>query len=198
MRETIANLRKNGFDVVVAESAAWALVYAKGMIKKGMSVGLGGSVTVSQIGLLEYLEHLPDITLYNQYEQEITESENYNRRRMGLVSDLYITGCNAITRDGRLVNADGSGNRIAAQIYGPRHVVIFAGVNKIVANLDESFDRIRNIVAPLNADRCNERALSFGKKANFTAQNITKKWSIIEGDEPGRTTIVLINEELGF
>lgn len=198
MRETISNLRENGFEVVVAESGAWALVYAKGMIKRGMSVGLGGSVTVSQIGLLEYLENLPDIKLYNQYEQNITETDNYNRRRMGLVSDLYITGCNAITRDGRLVNADGSGNRIAAQIYGPKKVAIFAGINKIVDSVEDGFKRIKDVVAPLNADRCNERALSFGKKARFTSQNIAKKWSIIDSDEPGRTTIVLINEELGF
>lgn len=198
MRETIQNLRKNGFEVVVAESAAWALVHAKGMIKKGMSVGLGDSATVTQIGLLDYLESLKDITLYNQYEDDITQSEDYHIRRMGLVSDLYITGCNAITRSGKLVNADNIGNRIAAQLYGPRKVVIFAGTNKIVDSVDDGFKRIREIVAPKNVDRCNERALSYGKKAKYTSVNMTKKWSIIDGDEAGRTTIVLINQELGF
>lgn len=198
MRTAIENLRKNGFEVLVAESLAWALVYGKGMIKKGMSVGFGDSNTVIEIGLLEYLEGLENITLYNQYEIGISETESTYRRRMGVVSDLFITGVDAITRDGKLVNADRVGNRVAAQLYGPRKVAIFAGINKIVDSVEAGIERIESIVAPKNAEKQNERALSFGKKAVFSNQSSMRKLNIINSDEPGRTTIVLISDSVGF
>lgn len=112
--------KKHGFEVIFVSNKEEALGVAMSFIKPGMSVGMGGSTTVAQVGLLEYVVSLKDITLFNQYEKGISMEENTNRRRQGLLSDLYICGTNALTRNGELVNADGSGNRVAAQIFGPK------------------------------------------------------------------------------
>ena len=192
------NLEKNGFELLHVKNKKEALEKAKEFIKDGMKVGLGGSTTVAQIGLLEYVSKHPHITLFNQYEAGIDMEENLRRRREGMLSDLYITGCNAITKNGELVNADGSGNRVAAQIFGPKKVLLFVGKNKIVENLEEGFARIMNVAAIKNIDRMNTKALEMGKEPRYNLENIANKFAYINGDEKGRTTIILIDEELGY
>ena len=115
---------KHGIELVCVKDKVQALEWAKKMIEPKMTIGLGGSTTVAQIGLLEYLTSLKNITLFNQYEKGISMEENTNRRRQGLLSDLYICGTNALTRNGELINADGSGNRVAAQIFSQKKVLI--------------------------------------------------------------------------
>jgi L-lactate utilization protein LutB len=195
---TVSRLEQNGFDVIRAETADEALSLAKRFVTPDLLVGLGGSTSVAQIGLLEWLIQNSDITLYNQYEPGITMEENYERRRQGLLSDLYITGCNAITHNGELVNADGDGNRVAAQIFGPRKVLLIVSTNKIVRDLDSAFERIHTIAAPRNIERMNTRAISFGKEPRYNERNIANKFSWIDNDKPGRTTIILVDEPLGF
>lgn len=198
MQNTISNLEKNGFEVLHVKSSNEAFDIAKSYIKDGLKIGLGGSTTVAEIGLLKYLVEHKNIELCNQYESGIDMAENLRRRREGILSDLYITGCNAITKDGELVNADGSGNRVAAQIFGPKKVLLFVGTNKIVENLHEGFARISNVAAVKNINRMNSKAIEMGKEPRYNADNIGNKFSFINGDEKGRTTIVLIDEELGY
>jgi len=152
MQETIKNLEKNGFEVIEVSSSKEALNRAKEFIKDGQKVGLGGSTTVAQIGLLEYLTKLDNIELYNQYEEGISKEENLERRRQGLLSDLYITSCNAITKDGYLVNVDGDGNRVAAQIFGPKKVLLIVGKNKLVDSIEDGFKRVYEVSIPLNIE----------------------------------------------
>jgi len=195
---TIARLADNGFTVIRVATAAVAFAKAKTFVRDGMHIGLGGSTTVAQIGLLDWLQTHEAITLSNQYEPGITPDENYERRRQGLLSDLYITGCNAITHAGELVNVDGDGNRVAAQIFGPRKVLLIASTNKIVATREAAFERIRTEVAPKNIERMNTKALSMGKEPRWNAENIANKYAWIDSDKPGRTTIILVDEPLGF
>lgn len=190
--------KKHGMEVIFVSTKEEALSVSMSFIKPHMSIGLGGSTTVAQIGLLEYVTSLKDITLSNQYEKGISMEENTNRRRAGLLSDLYICGTNAITKNGELVNADGSGNRVAAQIFGPKKVLIIAGKNKIVENVEEGFKRIREVAAPRNIERMNKTALSMGKEPRYNLNNIGNKFAYIDGDEEGRTTIVIVDEDLGF
>ncbi len=198
MQETIKNLEQNGFEVIEVTSPKEAFEKAKEFIKDGQKIGLGGSTTVAQIGLLEYLTKLENIELCNQYEAGITAEENLERRRQGILSDLYITSCNAITKDGYLVNVDGDGNRVAAQIFGPKKVLLIVGKNKLVNSLEDGFARVRNVVAPLNIERMNKKAISMGKEPHYNQDNIANKFAYINGDKKGRTTILLVNEELGF
>ncbi len=198
MQQLIENLEENGFEVVLVKDAETALEIGKSYIKDGQSVGLGGSVTVTQIGMLDYLINHPNIKLYNQYEDGISMEENLKRRREGLLSDIYITSCNAITKNGELVNADGSGNRVAAQIFGPKKVLLFVSTKKIVETLEDGFKRIMEHVAPKNVERMNKKLLQMGKNPHYTLDNIANKFAYINGDERGRTTIILIEEELGY
>ena len=189
---------KNGMEMAFVSNKEEALSLAISFIKPGMSVGLGGSTTVAQIGLLEYLTSLKGITLFNQYEKGISMEENTKRRREGMLSDIYVCGTNALTRKGELVNADGSGNRVAAQIFGPKKVLIVTGRNKIVENIEEGFKRICEIAAPKNVERMNNVAIANGKAPTHNLDNIGNKWAYIDGDTPGRTTIIIVDEDLGF
>ncbi len=194
----IKNFEKNGMELIYVNDKNEALEIAKKHIKPHISIGLGGSTTVREIGVLDYILQKDDIILFNQYEQGISLEENEKRRREGMIVDLYITGTNALSINGELINADGSGNRVAAQIFGPKKVLIFAGINKIVDSVEEGFKRIKEVAIPKNIKRINEMALKNGKKATYNENNIANKFTYINGDKKGRTTIVLINEELGF
>ncbi|WP_458700414.1 lactate utilization protein [Sulfurospirillum sp. 1307] len=198
MKELIQNLEKNGFEVLHVKDREEALEIGKSYVKDGMKIGLGGSVTVVEIGLLDFLVNHPNIDLANQYEVGIDMAENLRRRREGLLSDLFITSCNAITRNGELVNADGSGNRVAAQIFGPNKVLLFVGKNKIVDDIESGFKRIMEVIAPKNIDRMNAKAIQMGKEPSYNLDNIANKFCYINGDTKGRTTIVLIDEDLGY
>ncbi len=190
--------KKHGMEVIPVATKEEALALAKTFIKSGMSIGLGGSTSVAQIGLLEYVTSLSDITLFNQYEKGISMEENTRRRREGMLSDLYICGTNALTKTGELINADGSGNRVAAQMFGPKKVLIVTGRNKIVETVEEGFKRIMEIAAPKNIERMNNTAISMGKEPRHNMDNIGNKWAYIDGDVEGRTTIILVDEDLGF
>lgn len=198
MQNTIKNLEKNGFEVLYVKDSKEALHVAKAYIKDGLKIGLGGSTTVAETGLLEYLLNHKNISLINHNEAGIDMQENLKRRREGMLSDLYITSCNAVTQNGELVNADGSGNRVASQIFGPKKVLLLVGKNKIVENINAGFERIKNVAAVKNIDRMNKKAISMGKEPRFNGNNIANKFTFINGDEKGRTTIILIGEELGY
>lgn len=198
MQGLIEILEKCGYNAHFVQTKEEALELSKSMIVSGMSIGLGGSTTVREIGLLDDLVSRDDITLFNQYEKGISMEENTKRRREGMLTDLYITGTNAITKDGKLVNADGSGNRVAALIFGPKKVLIVVGVNKIVDNLEDGYKRLMEVAATKNVDRMNNIAKSMGKEPRHNLDNIANKFTYIKADEQDRITIVIVNEELGY
>lgn len=198
MEKLINSFKNCGYDAHFVKTKEEALELSKTYIKSGMSVGLGGSVSVQEIGLLDYLLNKKDITLFNQYEDGISMDENIHRRRQGLVSDIFVTSTNAITKDGKLVNADGSGNRVAAFSYGPKNVLVIVGVNKIVENLELGFKRVMEVAAIKNIDRMNKKAISFGKEPKHNIDNIANKFSWVKADDKDRIIIILVDEELGY
>ena len=198
MQQLIKTLENCGYKVHFVETKEEALKLSSSMVESGMSVGLGGSTTVKDIGLLDALIARDDIKLFNQYEKGIPMEENTKRRREGMLTDIYVTGTNAITRDGKLVNADGSGNRVAALIFGPKKVLIVAGVNKIVDTLEDGFKRLMDEAAVKNVDRMNNLAKINGKEPRHNLDNIANKFTYIKADEKDRINIILVNEELGY
>lgn len=198
MEKFIEILKSCGYDAHFVKTKEEAFELSKTYIKSGMSVGLGGSVSVQEIGLLDYLLNKKDITLFNQYEDGISMDENIKRRRQGLVSDIFVTSTNALTKDGKLVNADGSGNRVAAFSYGPEHLLLIVGVNKIVENLEDGFKRVMEVAAIKNIDRMNKKAISFGKEPKHNLDNIANKFSWVKADDKDRIIIILVDEELGY
>ena len=199
MEKLINSFKNCGYDAHFVKTKEEAFELSKTYIKSGMSVGLGGSESVKEIGLLNYLLNKKDITLFNQYEAGISMDENIKRRKQGLVSDIFVTSTNAITKDGKLVNADGSGNRVAAFCYGPTHVLVIVGINKIVEDVDAGFKRVMEVAAVKNINRINNKAIEMGKEAKYNLDNIANKFSWVKADdEKGRIIIILVDEELGY
>ncbi|WP_418179863.1 lactate utilization protein [Aliarcobacter lanthieri] len=199
MKEFLNILKSCGYDANFVKNKEEALFLAQTYIKPNMSVGLGGSMSVQEIGLLDFLVNNKNITLYNQYEAGISMDENIKRRKLGLISDIFITSTNAITKDGKLVNADGSGNRVAALCYGPTNVLLIIGKNKIVDTLEDGFKRVMDVAAVKNIDRMNKKSISFGKEPKYNLDNIANKFTWLKADDDkGRIIIILVNEDLGY
>ena len=198
MVKLINSFKDCGYDAHFVKTKTEAFELAKTYIKSGMSVGLGGSESVKEIGLLNYLLNKKDITLFNQYEDGISMDENIHRRRQGLVSDIFVTSTNAITKDGKLVNADGSGNRVAAFSYGPKNVLVIVGINKIVEDVESGFKRVMEVAAVKNIERINKKSIEMGKEPSYNLDNIANKFSWVKADDKDRIIIILVDEELGY
>ena len=199
MKELLEVLKSCGYEAFFVKDKKEALELAKTYIKPNMSVGLGGSESVKEIGLLDFLLNNKEITLYNQYEAGISMEENIKRRKMGLISDIFVTSTNALTHDGKLVNADGSGNRVAAFCYGPTNVLVIVGINKIVEDVEAGFKRVMEVAAPKNINRINNKAIEMGKEPKYNLENIANKFSWVKADdEKGRIIIILVDEPLGY
>ena len=198
-------LEANNFDVFVAESTVQAkeIVLNKILNQLTMkSVSWGGSMTFIGSGLYDVIKTDPDLEIIDTFDKKVTFEESYERRRRALLTDLFFTGTNAITADGQLVNLDMIGNRTGAIAFGPKNVIILAGRNKIVVDLEEAMHRIKNYVAPANAMRldmptpCAKTSLCQECKS---PKRICNTWTITEKSFPkGRIKVVLINADLGL
>jgi L-lactate utilization protein LutB len=166
------------------------------------NISWGGSKTVLDVGLISALKEVPSVVFVDPFEKAISIEESLEQRRHALLADLFITGSNAVTETGHLVNLDRTGNRIAGITFGPKFVVILLGRNKLVSDLEEAFLRIKNYAAPLVAMRI--KAKTPCVKSSFcedckTPERVCNTWSIIEKSYPkGRIKVVLINQEAGF
>jgi len=199
-------LESNNFDVYLADDrqAACRIVQEDIMPQiKARSVSWGGSVTFQvATGLYERLKDSPDLEVLDTYDTKISDEQKQELRRQALLVDLFITGTNAITENGQLVNLDMIGNRIGGLIFGPKWVIILVGRNKLVANLDEAMYRIKNYAAPANAMRLDKKTpcvkTSFCEECK-SPDRICNSWTITEKSFPkGRVKVVLINEDLGL
>ena len=197
----IATLKANGFEVIYADNSQEALEKTLSFIPKDATVGIGGSVTVREIGLVEALERQGN-TIFADWGKPLELEEKLRKRRAGLTSDVYLTSSNAITLHGQLVNIDGTGNRVSAMIFGPKKTIIIAGANKLVDTLDEAFARVRNIAGPLNGRRLNLKtpcALT-GQCNNCDSPDRMCKVSVVIEKRPALSdiTIILVGESLGY
>lgn len=201
IQKTVEALSANNIECILVGSKDEALRKALEMIPEGSTVGLGGSVTVEQIGLLAKLRS-GKYTLYDQYAPDIDMPENMKRRKLGLTAQFFVAGTNAITSDGQLVNVDGLGNRVAAQVFGPEKVILVAGTNKIVKDVHEAFDRLEKIAAPINAKRVNASSPCADTGVCIDCDSparICNIYTIIRRMMiPGRITLILVKDSLGF
>jgi L-lactate utilization protein LutB len=173
------------------------------MIPEKSLVGLGGSVTLLETGLLDELRK-KDIELIDRYRKDITPEEMEGMRQKGLQSDVFISSFNAITLKGQIINCDGMGNRVAAILYGPKKVILVGGVNKIVNTVDEGVNRVHSIAAPMNCIRFKAKtpcsATGIHDDAHcFPPSRLCNCFTIIHGQlQRGRINVVLIGEDYGF
>jgi L-lactate utilization protein LutB len=194
-------LEGNGISAVVVESGAEAREKVLEMIEPGASVGLGGSRTMAEIGLLDALRS-GKYKLIDQYAPGMSKEAVMEARKAGTHADFFVAGSNAVTDDGKIVNVDGLGNRLAGFCFGPSRVIMVVGRNKIVENVEAAIWRVRNVAAPMNARRFGAQTPCV-KTAHCSdcssPERICNLTLIIEKQrQPGRMTVVLINQELGF
>jgi len=198
-------LEKNNFDVYLTHSADGAKTLVLDTLVPELApqtVSWGGSLTHIQTGIYAELKEREDITVLDTYDKNLSPEQSYELRRQSLLVDLFITGTNAVTEKGRLVNLDMIGNRVAAITFGPKHVILLVGRNKLVADVDEAIERIKTYAAPVNVMRLDKKTpcLKTGVCQNCKSpERICNAWTISEKAFPkGRIKVILINEDLGF
>jgi len=200
-----AALESNNFDVYLAENKQEACKTVLEDIMPKLSartISWGGSMTFMASGLYQQLKENPDLQVLDTSDKKIPAEEMLERRRQALLVDLFITGTNAVTEAGQLVNLDMIGNRIGALTFGPKWVIVLVGRNKIVADLDEAMFRVKNYAAPVNAMRLDKKTpcvkTSYCQECK-SPDRICNTWTITEKSFPKeRVKVVLINEDLGL
>lgn len=204
-----ANFEKNNFEAFVADSPLDARRLVMEEILPGTgasSISWGGSMTMEEIGLGQALRKRTDLTIIDPFSAFPSEEEVMKLLRQSLTVDFFVSSSNAVTEAGQLVNLDMAGNRVSAITFGPQYVVILAGRNKIVPDLEGATARIRNYVAPahirrliaLGRDRENPCTKTASCHNCKNPTRICNAWGIIEKSFPaGRIKVVLINEDLG-
>lgn len=202
LAETMANLVKNGFQASFAETAVAAKAMVLGMIPPGTPVGVGGSVTIRQLWLIEALRQRGH-EVYDHWQAGLSPEEIREIKLHHLTSPFFLTSSNAITQDGKLVNIDNTGNRVAAMIFGPQHVIVVAGKNKIVANVDEALKRIKEEVAPINAQRRQDRtpcAVTGKCEDCASPHRLCRVTAILERKTKGVGvfSVIIVGETLGY
>ena len=202
MREKLerlaSRLEANNFGVTVMETAEEAAEFIKNQIPSGASVGVGGSVTLDELGLIDWLRDNPEVKFIDRYRTDDRKKAFHD----ALLADVFLMSTNAVTMEGFLYNIDGTGNRLAALIYGPDKVYVIAGANKIVKDLDEAKTRVEQIAAPANCVRLNKDnpCVKMGECMHCNHESTICNQYVVtrRSGEKGRIHIILVNEELGY
>ena len=198
-------LEQNNLEVYIADdpSNAKALVIANILPKLDAEVvSWGDSMTLYATGLLDYFKHDARFKVIETFAPGLSRADSIPRRRQAMLADLFLTGTNALTETGALVNLDMIGNRVAGITFGPRYVVLFVGRNKIVTDVKAAMDRIKSAAAPMNAIRHEIKTPCVKTGACTDCKSparICNTWTIHEKSYPqGRIKVVLINQDLGL
>lgn len=207
IKKTIENLEKNNMKVYHISSEDELLPLLDELIPEGVSVSAGGSVTLHKTGVFDYLRNR-NVDFLDRFNPSLSKDELTELYRKAFFTDVFVTSSNAITEDGELYNVDGRGNRVAALIYGPDSVIVVAGINKIVKNIDEAVERVKRIAAPKNCSRLSvdsycskagecvkaEGKIGSGCKSGICSSFVVSGYQMIKD----RVKVVLIDKELGY
>ncbi len=209
LEKTAQALRANNMDAFVVDSRDEVKKIVEDLLFDGAVIANGGTVTATECGLFELFENGRYEFLDRTKAQDVTEIY-----RKSFFADFYFTSANAITENGELYNVDGNSNRVAAIAYGPKNVIVVAGVNKIVKNLDDAQKRVKMIASPANTIRlgiesyCAKTgecvALKNGGDCEMTQgcnadTRICCNYLISARQRiKGRIKVILVNESLGF
>ncbi|QQO09666.1 lactate utilization protein [Breznakiella homolactica] len=194
-------LKKRHFEAWYCADPADALKQVFDLIPQSDTVSWGGSVTAETLGIQKTLRERG----YTVIDRDTAQSkeERTELMRQALLCDTFITSSNAVTEDGQLVNVDGNGNRVAAMCFGPRSVIVVAGMNKVVKTLEDAVQRARTIAGPINMQRF--PALSAPCSVNGACANCSSLDSICSYivttrlcKPAGRIKVILIGGEFGF
>ncbi len=199
------SLESNNFEVFIADNSVAASKIVLEKILPAIdikSISWGGSVTFVGTGLYDILKNKEGLKVLDIYNKSLSSDEKMQLRRKALLTDLFITGTNALTEDGCLVNLDMIGNRVGALTFGPKNVLVLTGRNKIVADIESAMDRIKDYVAPANVMRLDMKTpcIKTGVCSKCkSSDRICNTWTITQNSFPKkRIKVVIIHEDLGL
>lgn len=204
---TVKALNKNRFDACWVHTKEEALALIRDTLPKGAVVSNGGSMTLEECGVMALLRSGD----YNFLDRAAVPREEAGKiYRQAFSADYYLMSSNAVTENGELYNVDGNGNRVAALIFGPEHVIVLAGANKLVPDVDAAVSRVKRTAAPANTLRlhcdtpCAQTGCCAGAKGNFAAGCLSEQriccQYVVSGYQrvPGRIKVILVAEWLGY
>jgi len=203
-KEIVGILNEHKFDAVYAPTVEDAKKVLIEKLPQGATIAVGGSVTLNSTGIMDEIIRNPNYNFIDRFHADSYE-HMLDLYREGLTSDVFVSSVNAITKEGQLICIDCTGNRVSSIIFGPKKVVIIAGVNKVCDTLEDGIKRAREI-APLNARRlphkdaaCYEDGIcrrEICKSKGRVCNNI----GIVDGCyyTPGRITVIIVPEDLGY
>lgn len=200
-KTTMKNLEKRHFECHYCKTAAEATELAMSLVPSGSTVSFGGSMTLAESGMADLLRQRSDITLFDRSKASSPEeiAEIYHK---ALHADYFFMSSNAITSGGELLNIDGTGNRAAALIYGPKNVIILAGMNKVVPSLEDAVARVKNTASPINAIRLNRQTpcAATGLCSDCLSPDCICSHTVVtrRSAPAGRIKVILIGEALGY
>lgn len=198
LQRTIAALEKNQFKVSLFNDEIELRAFLNLELKNKVSVSVGGSMTLTETGVIDLLEKHPDITYLDRYHSD-NPDEIYHQ---ALSCDTYITSSNAVTMQGELYNIDGTGNRVAAMIYGPTHVLVIVGVNKIVQDMEAAEARLSNLAAPANCIRLKKEnpctKLGYCANCQLPTRICSNYVKIARCSKPERIHVILLRKVFGY
>ena len=196
----VKNLKARHFDAWYCDTKEEALAKALELIPEGSTVGWGGALSAQQIGLMDALNKGNYAAI--DRDRCATPEEKAQAAKESMFADFFLTGANALSLDGQMVNIDGAGNRVSAIIFGPKNVLVIAGMNKVLDDLDAAVNRARTVAAPMNTQRFdpNTPCAVTGSCADCKVEGcICNHIVITRHCRPvGRIKFILVGEPLGF
>lgn len=202
IEKTIENLKKNKMEAYYARSSSDAVKIALELMDKGDTVTCGGSMSLYECGLIDAVKNSGDYTFLDRSREGITPEEVQKLYRDAFSCDTYLVSSNAITENGELFNVDGNSNRVAAMLFGPKKVIVIAGYNKIVPDIDHAIERLKTVAAPANAKRLNCQTPCAVTGAcmdcHGDARICCNYVVMAQQRQHNRVKVILVGEELGY
>ena len=196
----IKNLEKRNMEGYFFETGAECVKAITDLIEEDSQISWGGSESIKECGLLDALKK-GNYTLIDRLTAKSPE-ESRELYVKAALSDYYLMSTNAITMDRELINIDGNGNRVACLIHGPKHIIIVAGMNKVVSNVEAGYARVRDIATPANTKRLNKNTPCFhtGRCGDCLSPECICNQVVItrRSGHPGRIKVFLVAEDLGY
>lgn len=209
LETTIKNLENNNIEAIFVQSRDEVVPLVEKLVAAGSTVAVGGSVTLDETGVLEHLR-CGRYNFLDRYVEGLDGEQIKDIYRKSFGADAYFCSTNAITEEGELYNVDGNANRIGAIAFGPKNVIIVAGVNKIVKDIDEAVNRVKTVAAPKNCVRLNRRTFCAQKgfcanmeggigKGCDSPDRICRHYMVSAKQAIfGRIKVIIVDEELGY
>lgn len=199
-QKLVSALKKRHFDAYYCATKEDALKQALSLIPKDHTVSWGGSASAAEIGLLDAVKQNYKVI---DRDTASTPQERTQLMRQSLLADTFITGTNAVSEDGQLVNIDGNGNRVAGMLYGPTNVIVICGINKMVRTVEDAYTRAHTYAAPINAQRFGDLGTPCSK--NGTCGECTADGCICcyvvttrVCRPAGKIKVIVVGEDVGF